>query len=468
MGCFDPRMPNTASRRPTHGRDSEDGVQVHVAPTDGNGLQRIATDGNGCDDKKSSPRRPLSARVHAVPWILASPTSRAVPTPQSTKTTPRRAGGMSGAGVFESPSPSCAKLPQRARPTAREIESRRTEIESRRTEIDSRSAVLWEPTAPAPPPQLINTAREIESRRTEIESRRTVLWEPTAPAPPPQLINTRVHDPRVAPTLRKLATWEPTRLAPRLGVDEARDDEAPRFGVDEARDDEAPRFGERGCGTSLMAPTMQPSLAPPAQPSPPLAQPLQPRPPAVNRLAQPLQPRPPVQPSSSPSMPPLPPEPSQEPALGVPRRPPSGGQHTRVGESGCSPAVNLPAVNSPAVSSPAVNRLTVVDRSASAAEAVVDSYLDQIEIEKQIASIEADEMAAAAAVAAAAAAAASASAAASAAAAAAAACTPPTSRQEVSGRGRGGKLGGLSGELLALREQASAVNCLLIASSDCL
>jgi hypothetical protein len=120
------------------------------------------------------------------------------------------------------------------------------------------------------------------------------------------------------------------------------------------------------------------------------------------------------------------------------------------------------------VNSPTVNRLTVVDRSASAAEAVVDSYLDQIEIEKQIASIEADEMAAAAAVAAAAAAAASASAAASTAAAAAAACTPPTSRQEVSGRGRGGKLGGLSGELVALREQASAVNCLLSASSDCL
>jgi len=83
--------------------------------------------------------------------------------------------------------------------------------------------------------------------------------------------------------------------------------------------------------------------------------------------------------------------------------------------------------------------------------------LDQIEIEKQIASIEADEMAAAAAVAAAAAAAASASAAASAAAAAAAACTPPTSRQEVSSRGRGGKLGGLSGELVALREQAAAL-----------
>jgi len=390
MGCFDPRMPNTASRIPTRGRDSEDGVQVHVAPTDCNGLQRIATDCTGLQriatvatTRNSSPRRPLSAQVHAVPSILASPTSRAVPTPQSTKTTPRRAGGMSGAGVFESPSPSCAKLPQRARPTAREIESRRTEIESRRTEIDSRSAVLREPTAPAPPPQLINTAREIESRRTEIESRRTVLREPTAPAPPPQLINTRVHDPRVAPTLRKLATWEPsrpaprfgddksrgrarepTRLAPRLGVDEARDDEAPRFGVDEARDDEAPRFGERGCGTSLMAPTMQPSLAPPAQPSPPLAQPLQPRPPAVNRLAQPLQPRPPVPPSSSPSMPPLPPEPSQEPALGVPRRPPSGGQHTRVGESGCSPAVNSPSVNSPAMSSPAVNRLPVVDRSA--------------------------------------------------------------------------------------------------------
>ena len=47
MGCFDPRMPNTASRIPTRGRDSEDGVQVHVAPTDCNGLQRIATD---CDD----------------------------------------------------------------------------------------------------------------------------------------------------------------------------------------------------------------------------------------------------------------------------------------------------------------------------------------------------------------------------------------------------------------------------------
>ena len=36
MGCFDPRMPNTASRIPTRGRDSEDGVQVHVAPTDCN------------------------------------------------------------------------------------------------------------------------------------------------------------------------------------------------------------------------------------------------------------------------------------------------------------------------------------------------------------------------------------------------------------------------------------------------
>jgi len=47
MGCFDPRMPNTASRIPTRGRDSEDGVQVHVAPTDCNGLQRIATECNG-------------------------------------------------------------------------------------------------------------------------------------------------------------------------------------------------------------------------------------------------------------------------------------------------------------------------------------------------------------------------------------------------------------------------------------
>ena len=374
-----------------------------------------------------------------MPSILASPTSRAVPTPQSTKTTPRRAGGMSGAGVFESPSPSCAKLPQRARPTAREIESRRNEIESRRT-------VLWEPQ----PNEIESRRDEIESRRTEVDARLAVLREPAAPAPPPQLVNTRVHDPRVAPTLRKLANWEPSRPAPRFGDDKSRGRareptrQAPRFGVDEARDDEAPRFGEGGCGTSLMAPPMQPSLAPPAQPSPP--------------LAQPLQPRPPVQPSSSPSMPPLPPEPSQEPARGAPRRPPSGGQHTRVGESGCSPAVN----------SPAVNRQTVVDRSASAAEAVVDSYLDQIEIEKQFAFIEADEMAAAAAVAAAAAAAAAASAAASAAAAAAATCTPPTSRQEVSGRGRGGKLGGLSGELVALREQASAVNCLLIASSDCL
>ena len=36
MGFFDARVPNTAPRVPTRRRDSEDGVQVHVVPTDCN------------------------------------------------------------------------------------------------------------------------------------------------------------------------------------------------------------------------------------------------------------------------------------------------------------------------------------------------------------------------------------------------------------------------------------------------